>query len=342
EGRACAFRRSGSGLLLGENVARAAHGDEAARLLRIVLDRRADARDVHVDRAVEGLERLASYQVHQRVARQYAAGVFRKRHDELVLQRGQRPFGAVEAHRARIAIDFETAEAQHARPRGRVGAPQERAQPGEQLARLERLRKIVVRADFEADYAVHGLAARREHEDRRVPLGPQAPAHLQAVDVGQREIEHEHVVGLASEALERGGAARHGGDVEARRAEVFGHHRGEAGIVFDQENSLGHLVYYTGARSAPPVAVALEALRKALALLRREHLGRLRQGAAEAPRGLVGEPQLLDPQRFDGGGIDPVLGEQLDRLRARGAEFLAQGREVLRRILDDRRETLLL
>ena len=53
-----AAHRIASVLRLGEHVAGAAHGDDAARLLGIVLDGRADARDVHVDGAVEGLQRL--------------------------------------------------------------------------------------------------------------------------------------------------------------------------------------------------------------------------------------------------------------------------------------------
>src|SRR4029077_9015984 len=91
-------------LLLGEHVARAAHGDDAARLLYIVLDRGADARDVHVDRAVEGLELLALHQVHQRLAREHAPGALGERDEEIELQRGDAALHAVEAHAARVAV----------------------------------------------------------------------------------------------------------------------------------------------------------------------------------------------------------------------------------------------
>src|SRR5690606_3201724 len=56
-------------LAAGEHVARAAHGADAPRPPRVVLDGGADARDVDVDRAVERLERRAPHAVHQRVAR---------------------------------------------------------------------------------------------------------------------------------------------------------------------------------------------------------------------------------------------------------------------------------
>src|SRR5919204_2491975 len=170
-------------LLLGEHVARAAYGDDAARLLRIVLDGGADARDVHVDRAVEGLELLALHEVHQRLAREDASGALGERHEEIELERREAALRAVEPHAARVAIDLQPAVAQHARLRRAIGAPQERLQAGEQLARLERLWQIVVGADLEADDAVHRLAARREHEHRQLPARAQPAADLEAVDV---------------------------------------------------------------------------------------------------------------------------------------------------------------
>src|ERR671936_1023827 len=94
-------------LLLGEHVARAAHGDDAARLLRIILDRGADARDMHVDRAVEGLELLALHEVHQRLAREHAPGALGERHEEVELERGDAALDAVDAHAPRIAVDLQ-------------------------------------------------------------------------------------------------------------------------------------------------------------------------------------------------------------------------------------------
>ena len=47
-------------------------------------------------------------------------------------------------------------------------AAQDRAQPRQQLARLERLGQIIVGAHLQADHAVHGVAARGQHQDRRL------------------------------------------------------------------------------------------------------------------------------------------------------------------------------
>src|SRR5262245_39469990 len=111
----CAGRASASLLLAGEHVAGAAHGEDAARLLRIVLDRRADPRDVDVDRAIEGLERLALDEIHQRIPRHHAAGVLGERDEKRELMTGERLVLAVEARDASVTIDLEPAEAEDGR-----------------------------------------------------------------------------------------------------------------------------------------------------------------------------------------------------------------------------------
>src|SRR5262245_47053730 len=62
--KACA-----SVLLPSEHVTGAAHGKNAARFLRVVLDRGPDARDMDVDRTVESLQRLAPDEIHQALSR---------------------------------------------------------------------------------------------------------------------------------------------------------------------------------------------------------------------------------------------------------------------------------
>ena len=56
-GWACLVARSF--LRFREHIARAAHGDDPARMFRIVFDGGADARDMNVDRAIEGFQRFA-------------------------------------------------------------------------------------------------------------------------------------------------------------------------------------------------------------------------------------------------------------------------------------------
>src|SRR5262245_43965614 len=111
----CAGRASASLLLPGEHVAGAAHGEDAARLLRVVLDCRADPRDMDVDRAIEGLERLALDEIHQGIPRHHAAGVLGERDEEGELVAGERFVLAVDAYDAGVTVDLEPTEAQRGR-----------------------------------------------------------------------------------------------------------------------------------------------------------------------------------------------------------------------------------
>jgi hypothetical protein len=117
---------------------------------------------VDVDRAVEGLERVALQRIHDLVAREDAAGALRKHDEQVELVPGQVAELAVEAGDAGAEVDLEAAEAKHVVVGGlRRGAAQQRLDPGQQLARLEGLADVVVGAELEADDAIHGLAAGR-------------------------------------------------------------------------------------------------------------------------------------------------------------------------------------
>ena len=65
--------------------------------------------------------------------------------------------------------------------------------PGDELARAERLGEVVVGADGEADDQVGLGVAGREHEDRYRALPLDALAHLEAVEAGEHEVEDDEV-----------------------------------------------------------------------------------------------------------------------------------------------------
>ena len=92
--------------------------------------------------------------------------------------------------------------------RGAGGVAQRHAHARQQLAGAEGLGQVVVGAGVERGDLVALLAARRQHDDRHVRPLAQAPDHLQAVDVGQAEIEDDDV-GLARGHLDQAvGAGR--------------------------------------------------------------------------------------------------------------------------------------
>src|SRR5438045_6392592 len=94
-----------------EHVARSAHRQYPLGLLGIVLDGGADAADVDVDRAVERLELFALQEIHQRIARQHAAGALGERQQECELIGGERAFLAVEPDGPRILVVLQSAAA---------------------------------------------------------------------------------------------------------------------------------------------------------------------------------------------------------------------------------------
>ena len=76
---------------------------------------------------------------------------------------------------------------------GPVDPAQQRVDAGDELARAERLRHVVVGADAEPDEQVVLGVAGGEHEDRHRPVGLDALAHLEAVEAGEHEVEDDEV-----------------------------------------------------------------------------------------------------------------------------------------------------
>src|SRR5574343_380587 len=75
------YRRRVSGvaisvLLAGEDIAHAAHGEDALGRFHIGLNRRPDAPHVHIDRAVKSLQLAPPHHFHDLVAREHAPGTF--------------------------------------------------------------------------------------------------------------------------------------------------------------------------------------------------------------------------------------------------------------------------
>ena len=127
-------------------------------------------------------------------------------------------------------------------------------EPRELLARIrailrrrsEGLGQVIVRAQLEADDAVHRVALGREHQDRHLAhlAGhcANAPADLQAVHVRQHQVQdqqlHRHTALRLLQQRHTGPGVQPVGDGEARALEVLAHHLREAGVVFDHEELL--------------------------------------------------------------------------------------------------------
>ena len=88
-----------------EDVAEAPDGLDVARLGRIVLDQLAQARDLHVDGAVEDVVFAAARQFHQLVARQRLARMFDQHLEQGEFAGGERGDGAVAGQFAGAEVD---------------------------------------------------------------------------------------------------------------------------------------------------------------------------------------------------------------------------------------------
>ena len=73
---------------------------------------------------------------------------------------------------------------------------------GDQLARAEGLRHIIVAAHFKTEDAIDLLIARRQEEDRQGGGLADFPADLEAVDVRQTDVEHDEIGAGATKGRE--------------------------------------------------------------------------------------------------------------------------------------------
>ena len=72
-------------------------------------------------------------------------------------------------------------------------AAQDGVDAGDQLLKIEWLRDVIVGAELEALQLVRLLAAGRQNNDRHFAGLSKDGAQVEAVEVGQREIEHDEI-----------------------------------------------------------------------------------------------------------------------------------------------------
>ena len=77
----------------------------------------------------------------------------------------------------------------------RAAAPKHGPDPGDKFVRAERFHHVVIGAEFEPDDAVHFVTAGGQDDHRQAASAAEVAQQVQAVAIGQPEIEH-HQVGL--------------------------------------------------------------------------------------------------------------------------------------------------
>ena len=115
-------------------------------------------------------------------------------------------------------------------------AAQDGPHPGHQLAEPVGLGDVVVGPDLEADHRVDLGALGRDHDDRHRRVGPDGPAHVDARQPGQHEVEEDEVGLDLGEEPERLGAVDGHGHVEALAGQSDHQRVDERLVVLGQEH----------------------------------------------------------------------------------------------------------
>ncbi len=115
-------------------------------------------------------------------------------------------------------------------------AAQHGADPRHQLLEAERLHEVVVAAEREPAHLVVGAVARGEEQHRRPYAVVAKPAaHLEAVEVGQHDVEHDQVGIMLLDGVERVTTRAGGAHLETLVAEGRFEHGPQVVLVVDEQ-----------------------------------------------------------------------------------------------------------
>src|SRR5436190_22317 len=142
------------------------------------------------------------------------------------------------AHLARCEVDVDAARAND--PRRAPGAPEDRADPRDQLARTERLGHVVVGARSQSLELVLLRRPRRDHDDRNVGSFTKRPADIETGEPGEHEIEDDEIRRTLGGGGEGVGAGVREIDLVPGVAQVQRDRLLRARIVLDHQNATLH------------------------------------------------------------------------------------------------------
>src|SRR3984893_6493576 len=235
-----------------EHVAHASHRADRLVRRRILLDFAPDARDAQVHRAVEHLHLAMADRLQQPVARQRPIGILGEYLQQVELGRRQHLFAAVDIDQ-RVLLEVEHAAA-HAHPRARgrhhrAGGPAQHAlDAGQQLARVEGLRQVIVGAGLQPNHPVDRVARRRHHDDADpAALLAQPARHRKAVLARQPDIEQHQRRHLALDQTAQADTGLKPGDPIAVPCQVIEQKLALGRLVLDHDDMLT-LVHLSPAR----------------------------------------------------------------------------------------------
>ena len=108
---------------------------------------------------------------------------------------------------------------------------------GQQLARAERLRQVVVGAELEADHPIHRLAAMAgEHDDRKIGIRSKRANDLETVLIAELQVENHQVDRVRSQHPLHLAAVGSHAHPHALIGQVVRDHGAHGRIVIDDKN----------------------------------------------------------------------------------------------------------
>ena len=114
---------------------------------------------------------------------------------------------------------------------------QYRVDARDELARIEGLRQVIVRAHLQPDDAVDILALGGQHDDRhRFAGAAQPPARRETVLAGQHQVEHEQMRRIALQLAVELRRVRQRRDLEALLGEIARQQIAQPHVVVDDED----------------------------------------------------------------------------------------------------------
>ena len=198
-----------------------------------------------VDRARVAGERVAPDALEQLVAGEHEPAVVEQLPEQLELLRRELDLAVADHHLAAAGVDQQVAVPDlvtFVAPAVERRAAEDALHARDELAGVEGLRQVVVGADLEPDDLVDILVAGGQHQDRHVRSLAHAAADLDAVHVGQVEIEDDQRRHLGGDRVQRRAARSDRLHDVAGVLQIERDERGDRRLVLDDEDRLrsGH------------------------------------------------------------------------------------------------------
>jgi hypothetical protein len=231
------------------------------RRVRVRLDLLPQVLDVGVDGALVAVVGVALQRLEQLEAREDAPWLRREgvQQIELRARERKRVAGQAATHLPPRGVHDHRSPGQRAVGRcsadgGAGRAAQVRPHASDQLARLERLGDVVVRAELESHHLVREVVARGEHHHRHVRLATDAAADVPPRERGQHHVQHDQRRVFLAELPQRGLAVGGRDDAEAVLLQIGAHDLHDLALVVDDEHGGRRTADAGGVR--PPWSIA--------------------------------------------------------------------------------------